>query len=164
MKVDFHNLTPEPNQAIVECLRIFAAHGRAIRLQRERAIAERGDLEAGQRGPMPKHVKVNAIPPDENTRYMGGSEGTVWVQRADGEAYIVAARNDSEIQIAERIIAELIEVGVDPYGLPLNQKGISALFGEKATSDCIWLSPTSMPAPKGAPSDLLPTHAGVFVE
>lgn len=48
IQVDWDNLTSEQNQAIVECLRIAARRGRELRLQRERAIAARGDLETGR--------------------------------------------------------------------------------------------------------------------
>lgn len=34
------NLTPEQDAALVECLRLFAAHGRALRLARQQAQAE----------------------------------------------------------------------------------------------------------------------------
>lgn len=163
MKVDWDNLTPEQSQAIVECLRIFARRGRELRLQRERAIAERGDLETGQRGPLPAHVTVQAIQQDENTRYLSGPAGPVWLQTAEGTAYILAARNPGEIEIAERIIDEVIRSGIVPYGFPLNQKGICAMFNEKATAHCIWLSPTMMPQPKGVADDKLPTQAGLIV-
>lgn len=116
----------------------------------------------GETGPLPAHLTVQTIQPDENTRYLGGPEGTVWVQTAEGNAYIVAARNPRGIQIAERVINEVIETGIVPYGFPLNQKGICAMFNEKATRHCIWLSPTNMPQPKGAPDDALPTVAGLI--
>jgi hypothetical protein len=163
IEVDWENLTPEQHRAVVECLRFAAARGREIRLQRERAIAERRDLETGQRGPLPKDVTVNVIIPDENTRYLGGPEVTVWVQTAEGAAYIIAARNDGEVQIAERVIDEVIEAGIVPYGFPLNEKGICAMFSEKETSHCIWLKHTNMPLAKGAPDDTLPTQAGLIV-
>jgi hypothetical protein len=35
------NLTPEQSEAIIECLRMFARHGRQLRLQRERAEQEK---------------------------------------------------------------------------------------------------------------------------
>lgn len=157
-------LTAEQSDAIVQCLRIFADLGEEVRLERERAIAGRTDLETGQRGFMPRQIKINAVQSDENTRYLGGPEGTIWVQTEEGHSYIVAARNEAEIQIAERTINKLIEQGIVPYGFPLNQKGISTMFDETPTSDCIWLSPAMMPPPRGAPSEILPTHVGVFVE
>jgi hypothetical protein len=137
MEADMDNLAPEQHDAIVQCLRIFAARGRALRLERERAIAERGDLETGKRGPLPANVTVQVIQLDENTKYLGGPEGLVWLQTAEGTAYILAARNPQEIEIAERVMDEVIQAGIVPYGFPLNQKGICAMFNEKATRHCI---------------------------
>jgi hypothetical protein len=58
---------------------------------------------------------------------------------------------------------EVIQAGIVPYGFPLNQKGICAMFNEKATRHCIWPSPSMMPQPKGAPDDELPKQAGLIV-
>lgn len=144
-------------------MRIAAARGREVRLQRERAIAARADLEKGRRGRLPKNIMVKVIMPDENTRYLGGPEGTTWVRTAEGTAYIIAARSDTEIKIAERLISQLIERRIVPYGFPLNQVGVCAMFNERATEHCIWLNHTLMPAPEGAKADALPTQAGLLV-
>lgn len=106
---------------------------------------------------------MQTIQLDENTQYLGGPEGTVWLQTAEGTPYIVAARNPGEIEIAERVIDEVIQAGIVPYGFPLNQKGICVMFNEKATRHCIWLPPTMMPRPKGAADDESPTQVGLIV-
>lgn len=106
-------------------------------------------------------VSVDAITPDDSTAYLVGPEGLVWVQPAIGDAHIVAARTDEERAAAERYIAELLDMGLVPYGMPLNQRQIVAMFGGPWTRDCRWVHWQDAPEPAGDPGDDLPTHAGV---
>lgn len=112
---------------------------------------------------MPLKTTVKEITPDNATMYLVGPEGTVWVQPGIGDAHIIAARSDAEIATAERFIAELLEMGLVPYGMPLDQRVARAMFGGKATRDCRWVKHTDAPAPTGEPGDPLPTRACVIV-
>lgn len=110
---------------------------------------------------MPLQVNVTEIQPDEATCYLIGPEGTVWVQPSIGEAHIIAARNESEQRNAAAFVKELLDMGLVPYGLPLNQKVVQAMFGGSAIRDCQWTPYAQAPAPLG--DEPLPTRAAVIV-
>ena len=108
-------------------------------------------------------VNVTEITPDENTYYLVGPEGLVWVQPSIGDSHIIAAQSDAERQAAESFIGELLNQGLVPYGMPLNQRVIRAMFGGSPTRDCRWVHHTDAPAPTGEDdNDELPTRAAVI--
>ena len=112
---------------------------------------------------MSLQISVDYIEPDESTAYLVGAEGTVWTQPAiGGDAFILAARNEQERQAAELFVAELLKQGLIPYGLPLHQKQIRAMFGGSAVRDCRWMIHTDAPTPTGDDGDDLPTRAAVI--
>jgi len=108
---------------------------------------------------MALQISVNFIEPDENTCYLVGPEGLVWTQPSIGEPFILAARNEQERKTAELFVGELLEQGLVPYGLPLNQRQIQAMFGGSAIRDCQWVAASDAPAPCGDEGDTLPTRA-----
>ena len=108
---------------------------------------------------MALQISVNFIEPDQDTCYLVGAEGLVWTQPAIGEAFILAARNEQERKTAELFVAELLKQGLVPYGLPLNQRQVKAMFGGSAIRDCQWLPPADAPAPTGEADSELPTRA-----
>ena len=108
-------------------------------------------------------VEVKFIEPDETTCYLVGPDGLVWVQPAIGEPVILAARNEAEAKAAESHVNDLLQMRLVPYGLPLNQRVIQAMFGGPATRDCRWVKYTEAPDPKGDAGDTLPTRAAVIV-
>jgi hypothetical protein len=108
-------------------------------------------------------MKVQVIEPDEQTFYLVGSEGLVWVQPSIGEPHIIAARNDQERQTAALFVGELLKMRLVPYGIPLNQLAIVAMFGGSLTRDCQWIKWTDAPGPVGDGGDDLPEHAAVIL-
>ncbi len=109
---------------------------------------------------MPLKVNVKEIQPDDATCYLVGPEGLVWVQPAIGDAHIIAARNETERTLAAVFVKELLDMGLVPYGLPLNQKVVQAMFGGSAIRDCQWVRHDQAPAPQG--DEPLPTRAAVI--
>ena len=107
-------------------------------------------------------VTITPITPDKQTYYLVGPEGLVWVQPAVGEPHIIAARNDEERQAAAQFIAELLNQGLVPYGLPLGHRATVALFGGPVTRDCRWIVHADAPLPTGDAGDELPAHAAVI--
>ncbi len=110
---------------------------------------------------MPLAVNVTIIVPDDRTTYLVGPEGTVWTQPAVGDPYIIAARSATERVAAQRFVAELLGMGLVPYGIPLGQRVAIALFGGNSLRDCQWVPWSSAPAPAGG--DPLPTQAVVLL-
>jgi hypothetical protein len=106
-------------------------------------------------------MQMTVIKPDENTKYLVGPEGLVWTQPAIGESHIIAARNEQEEQTAALFIGELLNMGLVPFGIPLNQRSTVAMFGGSPIRDCRWVLGSAAPAPEGVPEDELPTQAGV---
>jgi hypothetical protein len=111
---------------------------------------------------MPLKINAKPIEPDENTHYLVGPEGLVWVQPAIGDPHIIAARDEAEMRNAALFIGQLLEMGLVPYGLPLNQRVVRAMFGGSAIRDCRWVKHTDAPAPTGEAGDTLPTIAAVI--
>ena len=74
-------------------------------------------------------VKPTRIAPDDTTCYLVGPEGLVWTQPAIGEPFSLAARSEAERENAAAFVGELLRMGLVPYGLPLNQRAVVALFG-----------------------------------
>lgn len=105
-------------------------------------------------------MQMTAIEPDGDTKYLVGPEGLVWVQPAIGESHIIAARNEHEEKTATLFIGELLNMGLVPFGIPLNQRATVAMFGGSAIRDCRWMLWSDAPAPAGVPEDELPTQAG----
>ena len=120
--------------------------GRPAKAQRSRAMLQ---------------VKVKTIDPDDNTIYLVGPEGLVWVQPTIGESHIVAARNEQERQAATLYISELLNMGLVPFGIPLNQRVTVAMFGGSPIRDCRWVLWSLAPTPEGVPENELPTQAGI---
>jgi len=107
-------------------------------------------------------VNVTTLEPDDDTLYLVGPEGLVWMQPAIGEPHIIAARNDTERQTAEMFVGALLEQGLVPYGLPLNQRVNQAMFGGSPIRDCRWVKHTDAPPPTGEADAELPKHAAVI--
>ena len=109
-------------------------------------------------------VETMIIAPDENTAYLVGPEGLVWtVPAMGGDAFILAARDDAERARAVAFVGVLLDMGLVPYGVPLNQRGAVAMFGGPPTRGCRWVPWNAAPAPEGDPGDELPTVAAVLV-
>ncbi|MDP2662029.1 MAG: hypothetical protein Q8R28_14995 [Dehalococcoidia bacterium] len=108
-------------------------------------------------------VAVDWIVPDDETEYLMGPEGLVWVQPAFDEPHIVAARDGLERDRAARYIGSLLQMGLVPYGLPLNQRVNIALFGGGPLRDCTWVRHADAPAPAGDAhgGEGLPTKAAI---
>jgi hypothetical protein len=105
---------------------------------------------------------VEWITPDANTLYLVGAEGLVWTQPAIGEAFTLAARNADEQRAAAVFVANLLELGLIPYGMPLNQRVIVAMFGGNALRDCQWVHHANAPQPTGDADAQLPKRAAVI--
>lgn len=103
---------------------------------------------------------VTTITPDQDTRVLVGPEGLVWTQPAIGPAVIIAARSRAERAAAAEHIADLLAMGLVPYGLPLDQRVTVTLFNGPATRGCEWAHWDDAPAPEGP--DPLPTVYAVF--
>lgn len=108
-------------------------------------------------------VKVEFVEPDKETHYLVGPFGLVWEQPALGDPVIIAARNEAEARAAESHVNDLLQMGMVPYGLPLNQRVVQAMFGGPATRDCRWTPYQDAPLPVGDAGDTLPTRAAVIV-
>jgi hypothetical protein len=108
-------------------------------------------------------LNIQQIEPDASTCYLVGPEGLVWTQPSLGDPYIIAARDGQERLRAAAAIAELLAMGLVPYGMPLNQRAAVALFGGSAIRDCQWVPWASAPAPAGDLGDPLPAVAMVVV-
>lgn len=106
-------------------------------------------------------MQITVIEPDDSTKYLVGPEGLVWVQPAIGESHIIAARNEQEEQTATLFIKALLDMGLVPFGIPLNQRVTIATFGGSPIRDCRWVLWSLAPAPEGVPENELPTRAGV---
>ena len=103
------------------------------------------------------------ITPDNTTKYLVGPEGLVWITPAlGGDSFIMAARSDEERQRAARFIGELLNMGLVPYGMPLNQRATVAVFGGSPIRECAWLPWQEAPQPLGDPGDELPTRAAII--
>ena len=107
-------------------------------------------------------VTATIITPDADTQYLVGPEGLVWTQPAVGDAYIVAARNEAERLAAAGFVGGLLSMGLVPYGLPLNQRAIVAMFGGSPIRECRWVMAADAPAPTADAGDTLPTRAAVI--
>jgi len=107
-------------------------------------------------------ISVEWIEPDDSTCYLVGPQGLVWAQPAIGEPHIIAARNEQEQQTAALYIGELLNMGLVPYGMPLNQRATVATFGGSPLRDCQWVKHTDAPAPVSDVGDELPTRAAVI--
>jgi hypothetical protein len=111
---------------------------------------------------MALQISVNFIEPDEDTCYLVGPEGLVWTQPSIGEPFL-AARNEQERKTAELFVGELLEQGLVPYGIPLQQRVTRAVFGGAPIRDCRWVKHTDAPAPTGEDDeDELPKRAAVI--
>jgi hypothetical protein len=105
---------------------------------------------------MPLKTTVNTIVPDNDTCYLIGPEGLVWEQPTLGEPVILAARNEAERAAVVAHINDLLNMGLVPYGMPLNQRVNVALFGGTPIRDCHWVRWMDAPAPTGDAGDDLP--------
>ena len=105
-------------------------------------------------------TNVQIITPDQDTAVLVGPEGLVWVQPAIGEPVILAARNEAERAAAAQHIIDLLTMGLVPYGLPLNQASIVAMFGGPVTRGCAWVPASEAPQPEGG--EPLPTTYVAF--
>lgn len=112
---------------------------------------------------MPIQIEVRPIEPDASTQYLVGPEGLVWVQPAIGEPVILAARTEEEQQGIAAHVGELLRMGLVPYGMPLNQRVIVAMFGGSPLRECRWVHWADAPAPQGDEGDTMPTQAVVVV-
>jgi hypothetical protein len=106
-------------------------------------------------------MQMKTITPTDATMYLVGPEGLVWVQPSIGDAQIVAANNEHDQEAAAAFIGALLDMGLVPYGVPVNQKVIVATFGGSPIRDCHWVTWSDAPAPTGEPGDTLPTQAGI---
>jgi hypothetical protein len=107
--------------------------------------------------------KTIYIEPNGQTNYLVGPEGLVWVTPTlGGESFIMAARSETEREKATRFIGELLNMGLVPYGLPLNQRVNVAMFGGGPLRDCQWIFWEDAPYPAGDPGDDLPSRAAVI--
>src|SRR3990167_986225 len=84
-------------------------------------------------------ISVEWIDPDDDTYYLVGPQGLVWAQPAIGEPHIIAARDEHERQTAALYVGELLNMGLVPYGMPLNQRATLAMFGGLPLRDCQWV-------------------------
>jgi hypothetical protein len=85
-------------------------------------------------------VETTYIDPTPETHILVGPEGTVMVEPAlGGDPFILAANTDGERVRAAMFIKELLDMGLVPYGLPLNHKANVALFGGSVLRDCGWV-------------------------
>jgi hypothetical protein len=96
-----------------------------------------------------RRQEVRFINASEDTYYLVGPEGLVWVEAAGGEQYIVAANNPAERRTATIFLGQLLDMGLIPYGMPLLQRVFVNLFGGKPTRDCHWVHHTKAPPPIG---------------
>lgn len=112
---------------------------------------------------MPLQIEVLPITPDDSTLYLVGPEGLVWVQPAVGDAVILAARDELEKALVAAHIGELLNMGLAPYGIPLNQRYTVAMFGGSPIRDCHWVLWNEAPAPAGDEGDTLPSQTAVII-
>ena len=93
-------------------------------------------------------VRGEYLVPDATVHALVGPEGTVWTQPATGEPFIVCARNEAERTAASAFVADLLRMGLVPYGLPTNQRATVALFGGPVLRDCQWVPWAEAPMPQ----------------
>lgn len=98
---------------------------------------------------MPYRQEVKFIEPTENTHYLVGEDGLVWVQPAIGEPFIICADNEQQRNDAGDFIWGLLHLGLVPYGLALNHKQQVATFGGARLRGCQWVKHDEAPQPTG---------------
>lgn len=106
-------------------------------------------------------MQATQVKCDDATLFLVGPEGLVWVQPSIGEPFILAARNEEEKVRAARFVGALLAMGLVPYGLPLNQRSIVALFGGSPIRDCHWVPWKEAPLPECDDDEPLPCRACV---
>ena len=107
--------------------------------------------------------RIENIEPNEETHFLVGPEGLVWTQPAIGEPVIIAANSEENRKQAAAFIWSLLNMGLVPYGMPLTQREIVALFGGSPLRDCRWVHHTKAPEPTGDDGDTLPTQAAIVL-
>lgn len=112
---------------------------------------------------MPMQQEVKWITPTEETHYLVGAEGLVWVQPAVGEPFIIAANTEEDRQNVGDFIWGLLHLGLVPYGLALNHRQEVAVMGGSRLRGCTWVRHGTAPAPTGDESDQLPTRPALLV-
>lgn len=112
---------------------------------------------------MPYRQEVKFIEPTENTHYLIGEDGLVWVQPAIGEPFIICADNEQQRNDAGDFIWGLFHLGLVPYGLALNHKQQVATFGGARLRGCQWVKHDEAPQPTGDEGDELPTRAAIII-
>lgn len=112
---------------------------------------------------MPMQQEVKWITPTEETHYLVGAEGLVWVQPAVGEPFIVAANTEEDRQNVGDFLWGLLHLGLVPYGLALTHRQEVALFGGSRLRGCTWVHHSQAPAPTGDDGDRLPTRPALIV-
>ena len=105
-------------------------------------------------------TNIITITPDQDTAVLVGPEGLVLAPPAIGPPVILAARNEGERAAAVQHIADLLAMGLVPYGLPLNQRNFIAMFGGPVTRGCRWVPASEAPPPVGG--EPMPTAYAVF--
>lgn len=101
--------------------------------------------------------------PTDNTHYLVGAEGLVWVQPAIGEPFIIAANSEQQRADVADFIWGLLNLGLVPYGLTLNHKQQVAMFGGQRLRGCHWVRHTEAPSPSGDDGDTLPTRPAIII-
>lgn len=112
---------------------------------------------------MPMQQEVKWITPTEETHYLVGAEGLVWVQPAIGEPFIIAANTDKDRENVTDFIWGLLALGLVPYGLTLTHRQEVAAFGGSRLRGCTWVQHSQAPAPTGDEGDPLPTRPALIV-
>jgi hypothetical protein len=107
--------------------------------------------------------EIKWIVPTDQTHYLVGAEGLVWVQPALGEAFIVAANTDEDRAKISDFIWGLLHLGLVPYGLALSHRAEVAVMGGKRLKGCTWVQHGQAPAPTGDDGDPLPTRPALIV-
>lgn len=112
---------------------------------------------------MPYKQEVRFFEPTDNTYYLVGEDGLVWVQPAIGEPFIIAADNEQQRNDAADFIWGLLHLGLVPYGLALNHRQQVATFGGARLRGCKWVLHSEAPQPKGDEGDDLPKKPAIIV-
>ncbi|GEM_PF-1356546 len=92
-------------------------------------------------------VRGEYLVPDETVQALVGPEGTVWTQPATGEPFVLCARNATEQDAAGRFVADLLGMGLVPYGLPRTHRQTVAMFGGPILRGCTWVPWAEAPMP-----------------
>lgn len=107
--------------------------------------------------------KIQPITPSDETHFLVGEQGTVWVQPAIGEPVILAANTDQQRADVADFIWGLLNMRLVPYGMGLDHLQKVAMFGGDRLHSSRWVHHSEAPAPVVEEGEPQPIPALIIV-